>query len=219
MSYQVRPMRREDTVQVTDIDREAFPTLWPPANYQRELHNRLAHYLVTCDTERTVAEPEVKASPEKGFSRLLYKAGQLFNHNLFFGDELPLSGREYVAGFIGIWIMADEAHIIAIAVRETYRHRGIGELLLISMIDLIAELNTRLITLEVRASNTEAQSLYHKYGFTQVGVRRSYYSDNHEDGVLMSTEDITSAKFQAHLQQLKQAHSQKWRIPLYQIVR
>ena len=45
----VRLMRKEDIPQVTEIDREAFPTLWPPANYQRELDNQLAHYIVACD--------------------------------------------------------------------------------------------------------------------------------------------------------------------------
>ena len=212
-------MRREDIAQVTKIDREAFATLWPPVNYQRELQNRLAHYLVACDTERTAEETEVKATSEKGLLRLASKIGQFFNQDRFFGNELPPSGREYVVGFIGIWVMADEAHITSIAVRETYRRRGIGELLVISMIDLATELKARLMSLEVRVSNTAAQSLYHKYDFTQVGVRRAYYSDNREDGVLMSTEDITSGGFQAHLQQLKQAHAQKWGIPLYQIAR
>jgi len=66
------------------------------------------------------------------------------------------------------------------------------------------------MTLEVRASNLAAQNLYSKYGFTQVGIRRGYYLDNREDGVLMSTESITSAPFQARLQQLREARTRKW---------
>ena len=215
----VRLMRKEDIAQVNEIDREAFPTQWPAANYQHELQNRLAHYIVACDEGKTVEEPEVKASPEKGLPRLLSRARQLFNHNRFFSNELPPSGKEYITGFAGFWIMVDEAHITNIAVRELYRYQGIGELLLISTIDLATELNARIITLEVRASNTAAQSLYHKYGFTQTGLRRGYYTDNREDAVLMSTENITSASFQARLNQLKQAHSRKWGIALYQIAR
>jgi len=121
--------------------------------------------------------------------------------------------------FAGFWIMADEAHLINIAVRESYRRQGIGELLLISVIDLTTELNTSIITLEVRASNTAARSLYGKYGFTQVGLRRGYYIKDREDGVLMSSENITSASFQAHFQQLKQAHATKWGTALHQIAR
>jgi len=222
LPYYVRMMHREDIAQIAEIDREAFPTQWPPANYRRELENRLAHYIVACDEAKKVEESEVEATPAEGFSGLAAKVRRLFNHNRFFrffGNEVPPSSKEYVVGFAGIWIMADEAHITNIAVRELYRRRGIGELLLISAIDLATELNARIITLEVRASNTAAQNLYHKYGFTQTGLRRGYYIDNKEDAALMSAENITSASFQAYLQRLKQAHSRKWGIALYQIGR
>jgi ribosomal protein S18 acetylase RimI-like enzyme len=66
------------------------------------------------------------------------------------------------------------------------------------------------MTLEVRASNTTAQSLYAKHGFIEVGLRRGYYTDNREDGVLMTIEDITSAPVQANLQRLRQAHARRW---------
>jgi len=214
MPYYVRLMRREDIAQVTEIDREAFPSLWPPVNYRHELENRLAHYIVACDEGKTVEEAEVKAIPQEGFSGLASRVRRLFNPDRFFGSEVPASGREYVVGFAGFWIMADEAHIISIAVRETFRCQGIGELLLISVIDLATELNACIITLEVRVSNTVALSLYRKYDFTQVGVRRGYYTDNGEDAVLMTANNITSASFQARLQQLKQAHSRKWGRPI-----
>jgi ribosomal-protein-alanine N-acetyltransferase len=212
-------MRKEDIVQVTEIDREAFPTLWSPVNYQHELRNRLAHYIVAYDEEETVGEPEVKAATEKHRSGLLSKVRQLFNHNRFFTPEVPPSGKQYIVGFAGFWIMAGEAHITNIAVRERYHRHGIGELLLISIIDLATELNARFVTLEVRSSNIAAQNLYYKYGFTQVGLRRGYYTDNKENAVLMSVEDIASASFQANLQRLKQSHSRKWGIDFYQIAR
>jgi ribosomal-protein-alanine N-acetyltransferase len=66
------------------------------------------------------------------------------------------------------------------------------------------------MTLEVRASNTTAQNLYRKYGFNHVGVRTGYYIDDKEDAIIMTTENISSAAFQAHLNQLKQAHTSKW---------
>ena len=219
MPCSVRLMRKEDIAQVTEIDREAFPTPWSSVNYQRELQNRLAHYIVACNEEETVGEPEVEAAPEERRPGLLSKVRQLFNRNRYFGPGVPPSGKQYIEGFAGFWIMADEAHITNIAVRELYQRQGIGELLLISIIDMATELNTRFLTLEVRASNTAAQSLYYKYSFTRVGLRHGYYSDNREDAVLMSVEDITSASFQAHLQQLKQAHSRKWGIAFYQVAR
>lgn len=219
MPYYLRRMRREDIAQVTEIDRKAFPTMWPPANYRHELENRLAHYIVACEEGRTVEEPEVEAIPEGGFFGVASRVRRLFNRDRFFGNEVPASGREYVAGFAGFWFMADEAHLASIAVREEYRRQGIGELLFISIIDLATELDANIITLEVRASNTAALSLYSKYGFIQVGLRRGYYTDDREDAVLMTAENITLASFQARLQQLKQAHSRKWGVALYQIAR
>ena len=216
----VRLMRKEDIAQVTEIDREAFPTMWPPVNFQRELQNQLAHYCVVYKEGETIDEPEMKAIPEeKGFSYLVSRVRQLFSNNRLISSK-PLSlSKQYIIGFAGFWIMAEEAHIINIAVRELYRHQGIGELLLISIIDMATELKAGIITLEVRSSNFAAQRLYSKYGFSQVGLRRGYYTDNGEDAVLMSVENITSAPFHARLQQLKKAHSKKWGVALYQIAR
>lgn len=183
LSYYVRLMHKEDIAQVTEIDRAAFPSQWPPVNYERELQSWLAHYIVACEES----------------------------------DEPPPPGKEYITGFAGFWMMVDKAHITNLAVREIHRRRGMGELLLISMIDLARELNAHSLTLEVRASNIAAQSLYGKYGFTRAGLRRRYYTDNKEDAVLMSTESISSISFQSLLSWLKKAHSQKWGIALYQV--
>ena len=90
---------------------------------------------------------------------------------------------------------------------------------MIAMISLAMAQNARTLTLEVRASNTAAQKLYHKYGFTQVNIRRSYYTDNREDALVMAVEDITGAVFQKRLRQLEKAHSRKWGIALYHTVR
>ena len=212
MPYYVRPMRKEDIAQVNKIDREAFPTQWGSPNYRRELQNRLARYIVVCDESKTIEEPEAKISPEKGISRLVSGVRWWLSNNRFFGNKLRPSSSQYILGFAGIWAVADEAHLTNIAVRKQYQRQGIGEWLLISMIDLAIELKANTMTLEVRASNTSAQSLYYKYGFNQVGVRRGYYSDNREDGSIMSTESITSASFQARLHKLKQAHFRKYGI-------
>ena len=53
-------MAKKDIPQVTDIDREAFPTMWPPVNFNHELTNRLAHYVVACDGDKLVTNPEPK---------------------------------------------------------------------------------------------------------------------------------------------------------------
>jgi len=101
--------------------------------------------------------------------------------------------------------MAGEAHISTIAVQPNWRRLGIGELLLVAMLDRATELEADMATLEVRVSNVTAQNLYRKYGFRQVGLRRRYYRDSDEDALIMSTERLTSASFQSHFQQLKRA--------------
>ena len=211
MSYCVRLMHREHIAQVAEIDRQVFPTLWPLANYRYEIQNRMARYIVVCDEERGVEPAEVQAVPRKGLAGVITRVSRFLNSE-------PPSSMEYIAGFIGFWIMADEARIVNIAVRETDRRQGIGELLLISTIDLAIELKAHTITLEVRVSNTAAQALYCKYGFTQVDIRGGYYVDNKEDAILMATGDISSTLFQSHLQQLKQANSGKLGSVLYQVV-
>lgn len=210
MSYHIRLMRKEDVTQINEIDREAFPTQWPPPNYQRELQNKLARLIVACDEAKTVEEPVVVTPPERGISRLASRVMELLNADRLFGQRRPPTSNQHVLGFAGIWVMADEAHLTNIAVRNRYHRQGIGERLLISMIDAAKEMRANTVTLEVRVSNTIAQSLYHKYDFTQTGVRSGYYTDNREDGVLMSTSSITSASYQERLQQLKQAHATKY---------
>jgi ribosomal-protein-alanine N-acetyltransferase len=76
----------------------------------------------------------------------------------------------------------------------------------------------RIVTLEVRVSNTAAQQLYAKYGFNQVGLRRDYYTDNREDAVIMSADHIASPSFQAQLQELKKAYTEKWGADRYHLV-
>ena len=200
-------MCQADLTQVTEIDREAFPTQWPPPNYRHELQNKLAHYIVVSDDTKTFEEPEVK--PKNGLFWLASRIKRWLNLNRSPDNDSSPVKKQYIIGFAGIWVLADEAHITNIAVRQPYQRQGIGELLLISTIDLAKEMKASIMTLEVRASNLAAQNLYSKYGFTQAGIRRGYYLDNREDGVIMSTEDITSASFQSRLQQLRESVARK----------
>ena len=212
MPYYIRPMRKEDIGQVNEIDREAFPTQLPPPNYHHELENKLARYIVVCDGDKHVKESAVKSPPEKDTTGVASRLRQLLSYAHLFDNKKTRKTGDYVSAFAGIWVMVDEAHITNIAVRESCRRQGIGELLLISIIDLAGELKASFVTLEVRASNTTAQNLYRKYGFTEVGVRRGYYIDNREDGLIMSTESINSPSFQEHINQLKRTLIEKYGI-------
>jgi ribosomal-protein-alanine N-acetyltransferase len=65
---------------------------------------------------------------------------------------------------------------------------------------------SRVVTLEVRVSNHVAQSLYTKYGFSQVGRRKGYYTDNHEDAYIMTTDVISSTAYNQHLRRLHEIY-------------
>jgi ribosomal-protein-alanine N-acetyltransferase len=95
--------------------------------------------------------------------------------------------------------MTDEAHVTTIASHPEMRGKGVGELLLVSLIHRAMEIGARWMTLEVRASNAVAQNLYRKYTFKEMGVRRRYYSDNGEDALVMWTDALDSDGFIATL--------------------
>jgi ribosomal-protein-alanine N-acetyltransferase len=211
-------MRKEDIAQVTEIDHEAFPTMWPPANYERELRTPLAYYIIAHEGSPTTAKTRVTVTKEKGPASLVPRVQQLLHYKPTLNtEELPTADKQYIVGFAGLWMMADEAHLTNIAVRRSHRQRGIGEFLLISMIDLALELNAHILTLEVRASNISAQSLYYKYGLNVVNVRQGYYTNDKESALVMASEDITSAAFRKRLNQLKKAHADRWGITIYHV--
>ena len=111
---------------------------------------------------------------------------------------------EAVVGYAGMWVVMDEAHITTLAVDPPLRGLGIGERLLIGLVDRAIERGARWIQLEVRQSNMVAQRLYHKYGFREVGIRRHYYSDNGEDAVVMWTGNL-GEDFQQRYRSLRAA--------------
>jgi [ribosomal protein S18]-alanine N-acetyltransferase len=109
-----------------------------------------------------------------------------------------------IVGYAGMWIMVDEAHITTIAVRDTWRGRGLGEVLLASLVGAASEGGANRVTLEVRVSNETAQRLYRKYGFREEGVRKRYYSDNNEDAYIMTTESIRTQTYEQRFEELVQ---------------
>ena len=90
-----------------------------------------------------------------------------------------------IAGYCGSWVVIDESHITNIAILPEYRGKKLGEALLRKMIELSISMGAIRMTLEVRVSNVVAISLYEKLGFQKGGIRKRYYTDNHEDAYVM----------------------------------
>ena len=93
-----------------------------------------------------------------------------------------------VAGYIGSQTCGEESDVMNVAVHPDFRRRGIAEALIN---DLVAQLNaigSHSLTLEVRASNVPAISLYEKLGFAEVGRRKNYYRNPKEDALILRKE-------------------------------
>jgi [ribosomal protein S18]-alanine N-acetyltransferase len=202
LPYFIRRMEKEDLDQVNEIDHEAFPTQWPPANYKQELQNKIACYIVQCDSTRLLP-PSTR--PPKQPNCFISRLMPWRKKPAAATAPLPPAPRHFITGFAGIWMMAGEGHITNIAVRQEYRGRRLGEHLLLATIDLGQSLDAMFMTLEVRASNIVAQALYNKYGFMEMGVRKGYYLDNHENAIIMSTEELKTTTYQSRLKELREA--------------
>lgn len=97
---------------------------------------------------------------------------------------VAISG-EKVAGYAGMWIILDEGHVTTLAVHPANRRQSIGQRLLAELIAEALRRGCTKMTLEVRPSNLSALDLYEKMGFISYGVRPGYYTDTHEDAIIM----------------------------------
>ncbi len=88
-----------------------------------------------------------------------------------------------IVGYLICSRYADVWHLMNIAVDPPARRKGIATALLEQMIDRAGENGS--YTLEVRPSNTQAISLYERFGFRSAGTRRRYYQDTGEDALIM----------------------------------
>ena len=204
MRYVIERMTMSDVPRVIEIERLAYPSTWPPSAYRKELQdNRWAHYIVLRDghiTEELLSASQAEQDkPRRG---RLFPLSLLSNRPTV---TVPSSDLESIIGFAGLWLMVDEAHITTIATHPSFRRRGLGEFLLVSLIDIAYNIGAKWVTLEVRVSNYTAQNLYRKYGFREAGVRHRYYSDNQEDALIMWTDEINSPSYKQKFLELKSA--------------
>lgn len=216
MPYSVEPMAVRDIPEVEAIERQSFSSPWTRRAYEYDLvENPLAHYIVVrcrSDGGTESGEPASQSSsplPRTWRERLASMVTALA-HALGVGASVegvaavPNEGpRPPVLGFAGLWMAVQEAHLVTLAVDPAWRRRGLGELLLVSAIDLASALHATSVYLEVRVSNLAAKRLYEKYGFVVSRIRKGYYSDNGEDALEMVADAIDGAQFQARLQRLK----------------
>ena len=117
---------------------------------------------------------------------------------------------DQIVGFAGMWLLVDEAHVTTFATRRSWRRHGVGERLLLALLDLARARGAHEATLEVRPSNVAARRLYEKYGFRAVGLRPRYYSDNNEDAIIMTTPPLAAQTERDLYRRRKREHHECW---------
>lgn len=93
-----------------------------------------------------------------------------------------------VIGFAGLWRGVEEMHIVNVAVTNSQRKKGIGKMLVSQLLDQTESEKMKIIILEVRKSNIPAINLYKGFGFREMYVRKGYYQEDGEDGIVMILE-------------------------------
>lgn len=98
-----------------------------------------------------------------------------------------------------LWGIEDEAHIILLAVDPAYQRQGLGQMLLWGLLAIASQRHLTRATLEVRASNQAALSLYQKFGFQIAGQRKGYYVETGEDALILWLGKMQTPAFQQNL--------------------
>ena len=87
----------------------------------------------------------------------------------------PVADPGTVVGYVVLWTVADEVHLLDLAVAASARRAGIGRLLAERVLEEARASAAHLVTLEVAEQNEPAQRLYAGLGFVTSSVRRDYY--------------------------------------------
>ena len=138
----IRPMRKEDIFQVSQIEKLSFPSPWSCGIFSSELD-------------------------EKNFT---------FYYVMEYQDE--------VIAYTGYWKLANEAHLVNLAVYPAFRRKGLGSKLLKYVLEKAQNQGLDTITLEVRRFNLAAQKFYERFDFKKIAVRPGYYVETGEDALV-----------------------------------
>ncbi len=175
-------MTPADLDEIILLERRCFKDPWTRRMYLTDLtENELATYLV------------VRWPAANGEWRMVNGGLQAITL------QPPTSNLQSpILAYGGLWLMYDEAHIGTVASHPDWRGCGLGQWLMLALLDAAMARGARLSTLEVRAGNQPAQQLYRKLGYEVAGVRARYYRDG-EDGVIMTTPPLADPALQARL--------------------
>ena len=102
-----------------------------------------------------------------------------------FSHDFVLIENGEIVGYIGFLVLFEHAQITTIGIAKKVQGKGLSKLLMDHVIEIAEKCGCEDISLEVRISNDRAISLYEKYGFIQINIRKGYYINPIEDAYLM----------------------------------
>lgn len=111
-----------------------------------------------------------------------------------FAYYIVATAGEKVAGYGGMWLILDEAHITNLAVSPDCRGLGLGREIMLELMRRAVLMGVNRMTLEVRPSNLAARRLYTSLGFEERGLRKRYYTDTNEDAIIMWNDDLAGGR-------------------------
>jgi ribosomal-protein-alanine N-acetyltransferase len=103
-----------------------------------------------------------------------------------FGTIAARDRWDRVVGYVIFSEVADELHVLNVAIHPSCRRLGLATTLLVSLHKMALRRGRAFAYLEVRESNKVAQQLYSKFGYKPLTKRKEYYADNREDAIMMT---------------------------------
>lgn len=154
MVVEIRDAIARDLARIFEIERVAYSTPWSLKSFERELTLPFSKIVVA---NLKATKPTLEGAP---------------------------ADPDGLVGFLCRWLVADECHILNVAVHPEYRRRGVGLFMLNSTIAEAVSKQATCVTLEVRRANVPARQLYRKLGFEERRLRKHYYGPG-EDAIVM----------------------------------
>jgi len=195
-TFRLDLMTIDDVNDVARVEKRCFTNPWPTSAYRRELrYAEQNFYIVLRDLTgkgHFQGDSTSGAGGKRGLSRLVASLARK--------NDAPPDGPG-IAGFAGMWVMYEEAHVTTIGVDPAYQGQGLGELLLVALFEEAIGRDANRLSLEVRVSNRIAQRLYEKYAMSVQSVRPRYYTDNGEDAWVMVSRPLSDPGFLALFEQ------------------
>lgn len=90
-----------------------------------------------------------------------------------------------VVASCGLRNIVGDGEITNVVTKSSERGKGIGEQMLLKLMEEGCNMGVEAFTLEVRKSNEPAIHLYEKLGFVTEGVRKNFYEEPTEDALIM----------------------------------